>query len=190
MRSFKPILLLLVTLALSACAKEIYDSDADVQKASYVDTSGPKLTLLTMINNKNGQGGHTSLVINASERIMYDPAGRWYSSAVPERNDVLFGITPAVLQRYNSFHARDTHHVVIQEISVTAEVAEMAYRAALEQGASHDGMCAINTTRLLAKVPGFESLGTMWSPRRLSEKFGKLPGVKTTRYYETDVGKN
>jgi hypothetical protein len=190
MLNFKPILMLCAALALSACAKEIYDSDADVQKASYVHDGAPTLTLLTMISNKNGQGGHSSLLINASQRVMYDPAGRWYSSVVPERNDVLFGMTPAVLKRYNSFHARDTHHVVIQEIPVTAQVAEIAYRTALQQGASHDAMCANNTSRMLSQIPGFEQLGVMWSPAKLSRKFGELPGVKTTKYYETDVGQN
>lgn len=190
MLNFKPILMLCAALSLSACAKEIYDSDADVQKASYSHPGPKSLTLLTMISNKNGQGGHTSLVVNASERIMYDPAGRWYSSIVPERNDVLFGVTPTVLKRYNSFHSRQTHHVVIQEIPVSAAVAEIAYRAALQQGASHDAMCANNTSTMLSKVPGFESLGITWSPRRLSEKFGELPGVKTTKYYENDIGQN
>jgi hypothetical protein len=190
MLNFKLILMLCTALALSACAKEIYDSDASVQKAAYVHDGAPTLTLLTMISNKNGQGGHSSLLINASQRVMYDPAGRWFSSAVPERNDVLFGVTPAVLKRYNSFHARDTHHVVIQEIPVTAQVAEMAYRAALQQGASHDAMCANNTSQMLSKLPGFEKIGVTWYPAKLSEKFAKLPGVKTTKYYETDVGQN
>lgn len=190
MLNFKPILLLCAMLALTACAKEIYDSDAEVQKASYSHPGGPSLTLLTMISNKNGQGGHSSLMINASERIMYDPAGRWHSSLVPERNDVLFGITPSVLQRYNSFHARQTHHVVMHEIQVSPEVAEMAYRAALEQGASHDSMCTNNTSQVLSKLPGFESLGVMWFPAKLNKKFGELPNVKTTKYYENDVGKN
>jgi len=188
--NIKPIVMLCAMLSLTACAKEIYAPDSAVQKASYVHGGAPTLTLLTMINNKNGNGGHTSLLINASERIMYDPAGRWYSSLVPERNDVLFGVTPTILKRYNSFHARDTHHVVISEIQVSAQVAEIAYRAALQQGASHDAMCANNTSSLLAKVPGFEDLGVTWSPARLSKKFAKLPGVKTTKYYENDVGQN
>ena len=190
MLNSKPILLLCALLTLSACAKEVYAPDVDVQKAAYTHNTGPSLTLLTMISNTSGQGGHSSLLINGSQRVMYDPAGRWHSTAVPERNDVLFGITPAVLQRYNSFHARSTHHVVIQEIPVSAAVADAAYRAALGQGASHDAMCANNTSRLLSEIPGFEQLGVMWSPARLSRKFETLPGVKTTKYYETDVGQN
>jgi len=188
--NIKPILLLCAALSLTACAKEIYAPDSLVQQASYVHEGAPTLTLLTMISNKTGSGGHSSLMINASERIMYDPAGRWWSSIVPERNDVLFGITPDVLKRYNSFHARDTHHVVIQEIEVSAKVAQIAYRAALQQGASHDAMCANNTSKLLSNVPGFESIGITWSPAGLSKKFEKLPGVKTTKYYENDVGQN
>lgn len=185
------IALLGLMLILANCAKVVYDSDAKLNQFAFVPDTQPSITVMTMVNNKNGAGGHSSLLIDGGpQRIMYDPAGRWWHSHVPERNDVLFGLTPKVLQRYKSFHARDTHHVVSQTVYVSKEVAQLAYRLALSQGASHDAMCAQNVTAVLAKIPGFEKVGRHWGPAKLMKKFAKLDAVITDKYYETDVGQN
>lgn len=181
----------MLLMALSNCAKVVYDSDFELARYNYVSPDQPSLTLMTMVNNKNGSGGHSSLVIDGGpQRIMYDPAGRWFHSWVPERNDVLFGLTPALLQRYKSFHARDTHHVVSQTIPVSSAIAQQAYALAMAQGASHDAMCSQNTSAILVKLAGFESVGRPWGPAVLMKNFGKLPGVVTDKYYETDSGQN
>ena len=182
---------LVFVMALSNCAKVVYDSDFELARYNYVSPDEPALTLITMINNKNGAGGHSSLLIDGgAQRVMYDPAGRYFHSWIPERNDVLFGLTPELLQRYKSFHARDTHHVVSQRIPVSKAVAQKAYQLALAQGASHDAMCAQNTSAILVQLAGFESVGRPWGPAKLMKNFGKLPGVVTDKYYETDVGQN
>lgn len=182
---------LAAVLILSNCAKVVYDSDFEIQRFHYTSPDGPALTLLTMVNNQNGSGGHSSLLIDGGpNRIMYDPAGRWFHSWAPERNDVLYGMQPKVLQRYKSFHARDTHHVVSQRIEVPLEVAQKAYQLALAQGASHDAMCAMNVTAILEQLPGFESIGRTWGPAKLMKKFARLNGVETDKYFETDVGQN
>lgn len=178
-------------LILSNCAKAVYDSDFEVQRFAYVSPEPPSLTLLTMVSNQNGAGGHSSLLIDGGpQRIMYDPAGRYFHSWIPERNDVLYGFKPELLQRYKSFHARDTHHVVSQKIYVSEAVAQKAYALALAQGASHDAMCAMNVTAILDQLPGFDSIGRMWGPAKLMKKFARLKGVQTDKYYETDTGKN
>ncbi|PIB26127.1 hypothetical protein BFP76_14310 [Amylibacter kogurei] len=182
--------ILCALLVLSACAKSVYAPASEVQKRAFVSDDAPYLQLMTMISNKSGAGGHSSLVVNGSQVIMYDPAGRYWNSLLPERDDVLFGLNPAMMQRYKSFHARDTHHVVSQRVYVSQAVAEIAYKAALEQGASPDAMCANNVSALLSKVPGFEAVGHTWSPKRLMNNFAKLPSVKTDKYYENDTGKN
>ncbi|GLQ35897.1 hypothetical protein GCM10007939_21810 [Amylibacter marinus] len=177
-------------VVLSACAKDVGDSDRAIQEVSYSHSSPPSLTLLTMVHNTTGAGGHSSLLINGSERVMYDPAGRFKTRAVREQGDILYGVTPAVMKRYQSFHARDTHHVVIQEIPVSAKVAEIALREAIKQGPSHDAMCAANTSAMLKRIPGFEDVGSTFSPKGLSRRFGKLEGVVETKYYENDIGQN
>lgn len=181
---------LCVMVVLTACAKDVGDTNGSIQDVAYKHDTGPSLTLLTMINNKTGAGGHSSLMINGSQRVMYDPAGRFASRDVREQGDLLYGITPAVISRYKSFHARGSHHVVIQEIPVSAEVAQIAIREAIAQGPSHDAMCAANTSAMLKRVPGFEDVGGTFSPKGLAKRFGNLPGVVEVKYYEDDIGQN
>ena len=182
--------LVLSVMLVSACAKRVYAPDAAVQEYAYANSERPSITLLTMIHNKTGSGGHSSLMINNGERIMYDPAGRFKSKFAPERNDVMFGVTPALLARYKSFHARQTHHVVSQTVYVSPEVAAKAMQLALAQGASHDAMCALNVSSILTELPGFEAINSNWFPAKLSKSFAKLPNVMTDKHYENDVGQN
>jgi hypothetical protein len=173
--------------ALSGCAGvSVYDDDARVAAVSYSDPSPPSLTLYTMVNNRSGAGAHTSLLIDASETVLFDPAGSFKHSLTAERNDVLFGITPRVERDYRQSHARASHHVVIQEIPVTAEQAEIAYRAALKAGPVPGAYCASATSAVLRQVPGFENIVQTMYPVTLSESFGARPGVKTEKLYEND----
>ena len=174
-------------LAVAGCAdKQPYADNATIAAVSYRNPGSPALTLYTMVNNRTGQGGHSSLMINASERVIFDPAGSFKSPVVPERNDVLFGITPAVELAYRGSHARSTFHVVVQTVEVTPEQAELAYQLALTSGPVPGVYCANATSSLLKKIPGFESLDVTFYPTRLADQLGRMPGVKTERYYEND----
>lgn len=177
-----------VMLALAGCAApQQPNADAGtLAKASYRHAGPATLTLYTMINNRTGRGGHTSLMINASERVIFDPAGSFYASAVPERDDVLYGITPAVEKAYRGAHARSTFHVVVQQVEVTPEQAQKAYQLAVTNGRVPGAYCAQATIGILQQIPGFESLDRTFYPDKLSEQFGRLPGVSTERYYEND----
>ncbi|MHA6263354.1 hypothetical protein ACXYMO_09140 [Arenibacterium sp. CAU 1754] len=174
-------------LAVAGCAeKQPFADDQTIAAVSYRDGGGASLTLYTMVNNRTGKGGHSALLINASQRIIFDPAGSFYADVVPERNDVLFGITPAVEKAYRSAHARSTFHVVRQTINVSAEQADVAYRLALANGAVPGAFCANATSSLLARVPGFESIKTTFYPTKLQSQVAQLPGVVTDNYYEGD----
>lgn len=35
----------------------------------------PRISLYTMVNNESGAGAHSALVINASQRVIFDPTG-------------------------------------------------------------------------------------------------------------------
>ncbi|MBY6056210.1 hypothetical protein [Leisingera daeponensis] len=177
-----------VMLALAGCAApQQPNADAEtLARVAYRQPGPATLTLYTMINNRTGRGGHTSLMINASERVIFDPAGSFYASAVPERNDVLYGITPAVEKAYRGAHARSTYHVVVQRVEVTPEQAQKAYQLAVTNGRVPGAYCAQATIGILQQVPGFESLERTFYPEKLSAQFGQLPGVKTERYYEND----
>lgn len=181
--------LILVALTLSGCVSRTLPAadPAAIAAVSYREPGPATLTLYTMINNRTGKGGHTSLMINASkERIIFDPAGSFRADIVPESGDVLYGITPSVEKAYRSSHARSTFHVLVQRIEVTPEQADIAYRLALANGRVPGGFCASSTINILNQVPGFEGIKSTLFPVKLSDQFGKIPGVVSTRYYEDD----
>ncbi|WP_439522130.1 hypothetical protein [Marivita sp.] len=180
----------LAMLALAGCgAGTDLRPDASpevISSASYRHDGPSALTLYTMINNRSGAGAHTSLMINGTQRIIFDPAGTVRLSAVPERGDVLYGITPGVADFYARAHARATYHVVMQRVEVSPEVAERALRLAVSNGPVASAQCALSTAAILRQLPGFGSVGSTWFPKNLMDDFGKLPGVQTTRIYEND----
>ncbi len=193
MKLLRSAALLYVAFFISACGygtQDQFASENSIKKYAYVSTEAPSLTLLTMVNNKNGRGGHSSLLINGSQTVMYDPAGRWKHSQAPERHDVVYGLTPQMMKLYKSFHARSTHHVVSEKIPVSLEVANQAIAASIVQGRAKDATCSINTIAILHKLPGFEGIKSTYFPEKLMKHFAELDGVVTTSYYENDVGKN
>jgi hypothetical protein len=109
--------------------------------------------------------------------VIFDPAGSFGHPSIPERNDVVFGITPHIADVYTRYHARETYHVVVQELEVSAEVAEAVMRRAMASGAVSKPHCTNSTSSILNGVPGFENIRTSYFPNKLSEQFGKLPGV-------------
>jgi len=182
---------LALLFAVAGCASVNNKPNADpseIAAVSYRNAPETAITLYTMVNNQTGRGAHTSMQIDASESVIFDPAGSFKADVVPERNDVLFGIRPAVQRAYIGAHARETHHVVIQRIVVSPEQAERAYQLALAAGPVPNAFCASATSRLLAQVPGFENIRSVMYPVRLKEQFEDIPGVVTTAYYEDDAG--
>ncbi|APG48415.1 hypothetical protein [Phaeobacter porticola] len=173
---------------MTACAAQQQPNadDATLQRVAYRDSGPPSLTLYTMINNRTGKGAHTSLMINASERVIFDPAGSFYADVVPERDDVLYGITPGVEKAYRGSHARSTHHVVVQTVEVTPEQAQRAYQLVTRNGRVPGAFCANATASILKKIPGFETIDVTFYPGKLSEQFATLPGVTTRSYREND----
>ncbi|MGJ8603460.1 MAG: hypothetical protein ACSHXH_04975 [Marivita sp.] len=158
-----------------------------ISSASYRHSGPTALTLYTMINNRSGAGAHTSLMINGSQRVIFDPAGTVRLSAVPERGDVLYGITPGVADFYARAHARESYHVVIQRIEVSPDVAERALRLAVANGPVASAQCALSTSAILRQLPGFDAVGSTWFPKALMDQFEALPGVQTTKIFENDA---
>ncbi|MEM8693476.1 MAG: hypothetical protein AAGG57_16525 [Pseudomonadota bacterium] len=176
--------------ALSACATvETNNSPPEVIAAAKYREPGPaSLTLMTMVNNRTGGGGHTALMINGSQRVIFDPAGSFVNDRVPERDDVLYGVSPPVLAGYKSAHARSTFHVVSQTVQVTPAQAETALRLAQQNGPVPRLFCTSATTELLRQVPGFQDIQQTMFPTNLMEQMERRVGVKTDRYYEDDDG--
>ncbi len=168
--------LALVTLA--ACAPEsVYAPDDAVARAAYVDPGPKTITLYTVINNRSQEGAHSGLLINGSQRVIFDPAGSWFNRHAPERNDVIYGVTPTLEAFYTDYHARETFRVRRQTIVVTPEQAEIAIQRATQEGPVPKARCAWSTSDVLRGVPGLESLPRTLSPNRLSRSFAELPGL-------------
>ncbi len=185
MRKF--FLVLLLPLFLAACGAEpIWAPDAEVARANYRFDGPTKLTLFTVINNRSNSGAHSALMINASQRVIFDPAGTWKHHSIPERNDVQYGITPRVLEYYVDYHARTTYRVVMQEIEVSPAVAEMALRLVQANGAVPKAYCARSLSSILRQLPGFESIKVTFFPKRIMRDFAKIPGVKERVIYDND----
>lgn len=175
-------------LVLAACTTPPvkWSSDDLIQRMRYRHDGPPRLTLLTMRNVGTGRGAHTALMINASERVLWDPAGSFGHELIPERHDVVYGITPRIEQYYISYHSRKTFYTDIQEVDVSAEVAEMAFAAARAYGPVPQALCAKSTSTILHGLPGFESIKVTYFPELLEEDFGKIPGVTFRTYHEED----
>ncbi|MBI1417388.1 MAG: hypothetical protein GC146_09210 [Limimaricola sp.] len=174
-------------LALAGCgAQHVWAPDEAVARAFYHFDGPPSLTLFTMKNVGSGNGAHSSLMINASQRVIFDPAGSFSVPEIPERDDVLFGITPRIEQYYISYHSRITYYTVSQEIDVSPEVAEMALQLALANGPVAKAHCTLATSGILKRLPGFESIHSTWFPDNLEKQLARFPGVVTHEYRETD----
>lgn len=178
-------------VVLAACgADNIWADDERVRRARVSTGEPPSITLFTVIGIPGGEGGHSALMINGSQRVIYDPAGSWEHPAIPERHDVLYGITDNFKRFYIDYHARETYWVAEDRINVSPEVAEAAIRAVESQGASNKSFCAVNTGQALRKVPGFQGAPTSFSPLKLRDWFLTLPGVVSHKWMDGDPANN
>ena len=180
-----------LVLGLAACGAEpVWAPDEAVARARYVPPEHTSITLYTIISNRSGAGGHLALMIDGEQRLLFDPAGTWRHPAAPERNDVIFGMSPQLLDFYLDYHARETYHVVVQELDVSPEVAAQLSRLVQEYGAVPKAQCTISITRILQQVPGFENMRTTYFPRNAMDAFEQIPGVRTSRIYDDDSDNN
>jgi hypothetical protein len=177
--------------ALAACgAENIWASDEAVRNARYVSSQPPAITLLTVIGIPRGEGGHSALMLNGSQRVIYDPAGSWQHPHIPERNDVLYGITDNFKAFYIDYHARATYWVAEDWVPVTREVADIAIRSAEQNGPANKSFCAVESGKVLRRVPGFERAPVGFSPLRLRDWFLTLPNVQSRRHVDGDPANN
>ena len=178
-------------LPLAACgADNIMASDEAVRAARFVSDEPPSITLFTVIGIPRGEGGHAALMINGSQRVIFDPAGTWNHPRIPERHDVLYGITPNFKNFYIDYHARSTYWVAEDTVPVSLAVADAAIRSAEQQGAVAKSFCAVGTGQVLRRVPGFQGAPTGFSPMKMRRWFLTLPGVVSKSHHDGDPANN
>jgi hypothetical protein len=182
---------LVVALGLAACGAESkWAPQEQVDAARFVAGPPNYITLYTVVNTRTGSGAHSAILVNASERVIFDPAGTWYHPKLPERNDVHFGMTDKAIAFYLDYHTRITYNTIEQTIYVSPEVAELVLERVKAYGAVPKAMCTSANSSILRGVPGFESLPQTFYPKVLSTAFGKLPGVTTRVITDDDADDN
>lgn len=183
-------LCLIALLGLAACGAEPkWAPQEQVDAVRFVEGPPNYITLYTVVNKRTGSGAHSAILVNGSERVIFDPAGTWYHPKLPERNDVTFGMNDKALAFYIDYHTRKTYDTIEQKVYVSPQVAEMVLARVKAYGAVPKAMCTKATSSILRGVPGFESLPQTFYPKQLSKAFGMLPGV-TTRVITDDDDDN
>lgn len=167
-----------------------FSSQEAVTRAAYSPGTRPSVTVFTMVSNSTGSGGHSALLINGSQRVLFDPAGSWYHPQAPEQGDVHFGMTKFMLDFFIDFHARETYHVVMQEIPLTLAQANQMIAAARSQGAAPSAYCTRYNSAVLQQVPGFETITSTWFPVNLMEQIAARPDVTTRKIFDDDPDYN
>lgn len=187
---YKPFLALCLSAALLAgCSDKGKESPPEAVVAGvYLHNGPPKLTVITMINNRSGAGAHSALLVQGEQSVIFDPAGSFEHPLIAESGDVLYGMSPSWIQSYKSAHARSSFHVVSQEFTVTPAQAARAMQLVEGYGAVPSALCANATSGILRQIPGFESVNQGYYPLKLMDQVERLAGVRTTRHFEDDEG--
>jgi hypothetical protein len=176
---------------LSACgADPKWAPQEQVDAVRFVEGEPTYITLYTVVNKSTGSGAHSAILVNGSERLIFDPAGTWYHPKLPERNDVHFGMNEKALAFYIDYHTRRTYDTIEQKVYVSPQVAELVLARAKAYGAVPKAMCTQATSSILRGVPGFENLPQTFYPKKLSKSFGELPGVTTRVITDNDDDNN
>lgn len=187
------LLCLAALLALAACggsAEPKWAPDDLVARSHYTAEGPASITLFTVLSNRNNSGAHSALLINGSERILFDPAGTWRHPALPERNDVWFGMNDKMVAFYIDYHARETFRVVEQTVTVPRAVADQIAARAKAYGAVPKAQCARSISYVLSGMPGFEAIGRTWFPKKLMEEFRGVPGSTEKVIRDEDADDN
>ena len=173
---------------LSACAHGgQLASNPDLMRYAYRHDGPPEITLLTVQSDQPGTGKHSALMVNASQRVIFDPAGSFAHENIAERADVILGVTPQIEELFIAYWARDGFHVVRQSVQVPPEVAARALALVLSRGPVGGGRCANAVSGVLHQVPGFEQITPVLLPGSVMAAFADLAGVVTTEVHAGDL---
>ena len=182
--------LLIVLGMVSACAEHIVSDPATVAAVRYKSDEPPYVELVTMVKKSTGKGAHSALIINASERVIFDPAGTFQHEELAEVEDVHHGATDRLVSYYQRYHARFSHFVHVQRVYLDPQTAERLLRRAQSNGAVGKMFCSNETAQVLKTVPQFSNFRTSMFPELLRVDMAKVPNVIDSYVYEDDDGQN
>ncbi|MEM9791321.1 MAG: hypothetical protein AAF848_00155 [Pseudomonadota bacterium] len=185
MKAVRATLVLGLVLLLAACAVEEGATAVEIASKRYVSVENPYIEIVSMVERRSERAAHTAMIINASQRVIYDPAGTFQHEDLVERGDIHYGANDRMVSYYERYHARFSHYVHVQRIVVSAEVAERVLKRAQAQGPSPKMFCAVHAASVLN-----DSLGTSFArsffPEDLRRSVARMPGVIDRYRYEED----
>lgn len=152
--------------------------DGAVARSAYAHGAPYSMTLFTVVSVRSGGGAHSGLMINGSERVIFDPAGSFRHPEITEAGDVVYGVTPALEKTYIDYHVRRPYDMVAQTVPLSREEADRLIALAEEAGAAPRAFCARATSGILREA-GFTAVGRTFYPGALMRDVARLPGVRT-----------
>jgi hypothetical protein len=180
----------LVAATLSGCEFYTPATPEEISQARYVSSEPPSITLMSMVDERSGTSAHSGVLINGSQRVLFDPAGTFTHPDLPRSGDIHYGMTPRFVDYYERYHARAGYFVETQRVPVTQAQADQIFANAVARGKSLKMECGLAVSGVLQPVPPVTGVGTALFPESIREDFATIPGVETIRIYENDKGKN
>ena len=178
---------ILALLCLVGCSAALGDDPArEADMPRYRHPGGATVTLVTVLSTQDGSGVHSALIINGTQRVIFDPAGSLSHASLAERGDVIYGANPALVDSYIDYHTRNTHDTVAQTRDVTDAVAEDLLARVMVHGPVMQSFCAQSVSGLLRATPGFEGIGQTFFPKTLMKRFAALHGLRTARFSQPE----
>lgn len=184
----RAVLLGLPLVAAGCSGHSVWAPDDAVLAARYRHPGPPQVTLVTCLNNETRSGAHTGLIVSASERVIFDPAGGFAYPGMAERNDVVFGATEAMVAAYARFQSTDGYHAILQTKALDPGAAEALVAAVKQAGPVAKAQCTRVTSQVLREVPGFGALRSTWLPDNLMRQVARVPGVTAEFLYHDADG--
>lgn len=187
---YRYVLLLMAFLLLSGCELYRAAEPAEIEAARYVSSQPSSVTLMSMVNSRNNRAAHSALLINGSERVIYDPAGTFQHPDLPRADDIHYGITPRFLDYYERYHARFDYYVHSQQVLVSRATADQILANVKARGQTPKMFCADSVAASLSPVPPFQNVQSTLFPESVRRDFAQIPGVRDSYVREVDKGKN
>ena len=166
------------------------DPVTTIKTPGYRHPGGATVTLVSVVSKRSASAGHSALIVNGTQRIIFDPAGSLFHKSLKFQGDVIYDANPSVVDGYIDYHTRNTHDTVVQTVDVADAVAEDLLKRLLSRGYVWKSFCAQSSSTLLRATPGFENIWPTFSPQKLMNNFGKLEDVRLARFSQPgDVDK-
>ncbi|MEM8592582.1 MAG: hypothetical protein AAGF13_08655 [Pseudomonadota bacterium] len=174
---------------LAACTtKETVFATQGVVDAAFVHNNGPtRIEVFSSFTVGSNTGAHTALLIQADQNVVFDPAGTFSHSRLPERHDVIYGMSESARKVFIDYHTRETYWTTLQSIEVSPETAQFCLRQAEQAGPVPDAMCTRSITTILAEAPAMPvDVRVTWFPRNLHDQLLDQPAVIRQEFRQND----